>query len=156
MTVTPEQLTEWERLAAEATSGPWAWEATGQQDNAWSLGLTEPAVSGEIVETEDGERPEVVEHVAESGAAESKADAAFIAASRTAVPALVEEVRMLREKARECPACEKLAHNIARAEAAEAEVVRWREVFVEVATSAEVFAVDSARILRAALEGSSK
>jgi hypothetical protein len=85
-----------ENRAKAATAGPWAWEATSRDDNAWCLGVTDPACEGQIEEREDEELPEVVEFIAESGTDGTYADAAFIAHARTDVPALVAEVRRLR------------------------------------------------------------
>jgi hypothetical protein len=74
--VTDEQLQEWQRLADEATPGPWEnWtiEDDGNRQDEWSaVGPVHADMQGAVK------------------------DAAFIAAARTAVPALVAEVRMLR------------------------------------------------------------
>lgn len=91
--MTPERLAELRRLADAATPGPWAWEATSQQDNSWCVGTTDPPHEGEVVTDDD---TVVVDWVAESGNAERLADAAFLAASRTAVPDLLDEVERLR------------------------------------------------------------
>lgn len=122
MTITIEQLAEWERLAAEATPGPWLLDRYGvvSIDEAtiraaggrWLIRAQIAAILGIPDDLPEG-------HV--------EKNAAFIAAARSAVPALVAEVRTERAKARECPACEKLAHNIARAEAAETEVRALRD-----------------------------
>ena len=75
MTITPSTLAEWRALAEAATAGPWT----------ISSGAT---MSGEtefwITETSDRFEP----------------DAAFIAAARTAVPALLDEVARLTEERR--------------------------------------------------------
>jgi hypothetical protein len=67
--MTDEQLAEWQRLADAATPGPWRYR-------------------GIYVGTDAG----LV------ASAELPLHAAFIAASRTAVPALIEEVERLRDE----------------------------------------------------------
>lgn len=71
---TEQQLAEWERLAGEATPGPWIWN----RDTRDLLPR---------LENEDGDRKELWW---------CDADDCFIAAARDAVPALVAEVRRLR------------------------------------------------------------
>ena len=75
--MTEQQLADLDALAAAATPGPW--EAAHQYAECWSL--HGPEANG----------PDMM----------PKGDAAFIAAARTAVPALVAEVRRLREVAME-------------------------------------------------------
>ena len=74
---TPEQIAEWERLAAEATAGPWVCGTDGAIYSAEHKLITETDDHG------DGWM--------------FPPDATFISAARTAVPALVAEVRRLRE-----------------------------------------------------------
>lgn len=83
MTISPEQLTAWKRLADEATSGPW--------DSYFETGLNPMVVT--YTENEKGLRSlkDAVVH------GRSIADNNFIAAARTAVPALIEEVERYRK-----------------------------------------------------------
>lgn len=74
----PEQRAEWKALADAATEGPWT--AAEQSHGEW-FSIQSP-------------------HLALCTAFEP-ADAAFIAAARTAVPALLEEVERLREALRQ-------------------------------------------------------
>lgn len=81
--MTDEQLQEWSVLAEAATPGPWksgwSWQdAINGGKSAWSEG---PVHVGETLS---------------QVAPQAIADAAFIAAAREAVPALVAEVRRLR------------------------------------------------------------
>lgn len=107
----PEQLAEWERLAGEATG------------HAWSVGTLRSGVL--IVWTEDGR------WVATAGEGQmAGADAAFIAASREAVPTLLAEVRRLRDEMAVHAtdvAYETYAEVRDAADEAEAEVRRLRE-----------------------------
>ena len=83
--VTDEQLAEWEALADAATTGPW--ESSGPWER-----VAEDVVTVAPVE------PFPTVWICRLGVgADSDADAAFIAASRVAVPALIAEVRALRE-----------------------------------------------------------
>lgn len=77
--VTNEELDHWERLAAAATPGPWdpADLPLFASGAVWLEALDEPPESG----TTEGR---------------ARRDAAFVAAARTALPALVAEVRRLR------------------------------------------------------------
>lgn len=72
------KLEEWKKLADSATPGPWE-----VYNGGWHLGIE--AADGSIAS---------VEHC---DAFDGKPSAAFIAASREAVPALIEEVERLRE-----------------------------------------------------------
>lgn len=73
--LTDEQLAEWERLAAGATRGPWhAVESQGWRGIVGEGNLDTVEITTDPWPT----------------------DLAFIAAARTAVPALVAEVRRLR------------------------------------------------------------
>lgn len=76
MTISPEQLQAWKRLADDATSGPW--------DSYFETGLNPMVVT--YTENEKGLRSlkDAVVH------GRSIADNNFIAAARTAVPALIE------------------------------------------------------------------
>lgn len=81
--MTDEQLQEWSVLAEAATPGPWKsgwnWQDTiSDGKSAW------------------GEGPVHVGEKLSQVAPQAIADAAFIAAAREAVPALVAEVRRLR------------------------------------------------------------
>lgn len=77
MTVTVEQLAEWDRLASEATSGPWT--------DGEGFGYFCVSTQGEACFGSCGCCVEPM----------SQLDAAFIAAARTAVPALIARVREL-------------------------------------------------------------
>lgn len=78
---TPDQLAEWRRLAEAATEGPWeAYSLPEVPPGQWQM------VGVGQVGNELGHRIEAM----------FDDDAAFIAASRTAVPVLLEEVRRLR------------------------------------------------------------
>ena len=79
-----EKLKEWERLAAEATPGPW--EAVDE----------EPWVA--LYVANKGEDADGV-WLADFSRYRNNANAKFCAASREAIPALIEEVRRLRERA---------------------------------------------------------
>lgn len=125
-----------EMLAAEATPGPW--EATVYVDDEEKL----DAQRWHSVEADDDDiifmsRPAIV--------GMSQPDAAFIAASRYAIPALVAEVRHERSEARD------LAGEVARwrdlAEKAADALVAWGE-------SESCDEGDEARAIYAALEDS--
>lgn len=90
--MTPEQLAAWKRLAEAATPGEWTQRLAN--DGTGDRGIKAPSKRNVIAECfadmdYDGER-------ALSGC---KANAAFIAASRTALPALIAEVERLRAEA---------------------------------------------------------
>lgn len=79
---TPDQLAEWRRLADEATEGPWeAYSLPAVPPGQWQM------VGVGQVDNEMGHRIEAM----------FDDDAAFIAAARTAVPVLLDEVERLRE-----------------------------------------------------------
>ncbi len=81
-----------ERLAEAATEGPWrqyGWLVEGPEDHDYDV--ADCLLGGIDHEQGEGEAEEVA----------AKADAAFIAASRTAVPALIAEVRRLRQRINE-------------------------------------------------------
>jgi len=75
--ITPEQLAEWKRLADAATEGPWASVEISPEDKEW--GACEITAGDGYVST-------MICGVD---------NAAFIAASRNAVPALIAEVERL-------------------------------------------------------------
>jgi len=81
-----KQLEEWEALAAKATPGPWKGDYCG---DVWT-------------EAEKEFCPGLDQHIFRMVGTTTKGpgenDSAFIAASRTAVPALCQEVRSEREK----------------------------------------------------------
>jgi hypothetical protein len=89
-----------ENLLRGATDPPWSWEATGEKDNSWCLG----------VEC-DGE---VVSWVAQSGSTENIGDARLIVGAVNALPALIAELRTLRRERmghvppaeKPCPCCD--------------------------------------------------
>lgn len=88
MMITDEQLAEWERLATAATPGPWRWWTSNSFRRLSSdADMKDGGVLCAVVQHSDG-HPDVFC---------SEADRAFIAAARTAVPALIEELRRLRE-----------------------------------------------------------
>lgn len=120
MTISKEQLEEWRALAEKATGGPWAIESCGEKgDGSNMIGVVfgpddpdaETPLSGWIDENEWADklgepmadpfyRDEEVAECAHRNR-NHNADAAFIAASRTAVPALVQEIEQLRVALRE-------------------------------------------------------
>jgi len=81
MAITLEQLDHLARLDHEATPGPWKWNEVDQM-----CGPDDPDFHDPIIETDSGVY------------GPRAADRALIAAARTAVPALVEEVRRLTVK----------------------------------------------------------
>lgn len=89
--ISDERLSELERLATAATPGWWAWADDG--DRRICIGAA--SKSGSPIEGEDshGVRCEVLE----DGVLRPQ-DAAFIVASRAAVPELIAEVRSQREE----------------------------------------------------------
>lgn len=98
--LTPERLDELDALANAATKGPWEWSmyATTPYSLQWSI---QPGVliADGLDGTPDGDEID-------------RANAAFIAASREAVPALTAEVRRLRGELAEAKrqAIEDMAH----------------------------------------------
>ena len=82
--MTPAELDELDRLASEATPGLWVPKRDGR--SLWEINaLTEDMAENLICTACD------------------EGEAAFIAASRTAIPALVAEVRRLREALEKVP-----------------------------------------------------
>ncbi len=84
---TEADLARWEALAAKATPGPWRVGHPWSAEEYWHY-LCSEASKAYIIGPYD---------VDEGGIASTPDDAAFLAASRTAVPALVAEVRRLRQ-----------------------------------------------------------
>lgn len=82
--LTDHLLAEWQRLADEATTGPWRVQECPESESEAIAGAWDVEGAGGVDVALDLDRP---------------ADAAFIAAARTAVPALIAEVRRLREEA---------------------------------------------------------
>lgn len=112
-----EQVAEWARLAEAATPGPW--EATRANEDAnpedQRVCHVDPEIGCIACLALLGESDTAGKWTVTT-VAQWKADAAFIAASRTAVPALATA----------------LAAALARAEAAEREAVRLREALQEI------------------------
>lgn len=93
MTVTTEQLAEWERLANEATEGPWQ----VRQFPTASYGRPQFWVLDSIPDR-DGK---VVANAICSATAtnqDASRNASFIAASRLAVPLLIQRIRELEKE----------------------------------------------------------
>lgn len=111
--MTEERLSELEALADAATKGPWEVKHEDYGDEWWFGGSGCGQV---IIEGDPDSYPGIPGLQAVYGGHDT-ADAAFIAAARTAVPELISEVRGLRAE-RDAA--------IARAEKAEAEVARLR------------------------------
>jgi hypothetical protein len=97
--ITPEQLAEWKKLAAEATSGPWEFRAT-------------PDSSGiQFVVAPNGPKSsQGFEFIAAD--CSHKNNGQFIAAAREALPMLIEEVERLREMIKKncMPGCNNVLH----------------------------------------------
>lgn len=93
---TPEQRQQWRALADGATEGPW--EAARDRDN-WIVGDLWNGLNG------------MVGGFAAGGGPQAEADAAFIAAAREAVPALLADLEAAEARA------EKAEAAIARLEA---------------------------------------
>jgi hypothetical protein len=91
----PADLDAIQARADAATEGPWAWEATGEKDNSWAVGLIQDD-DGEPIEGENepGENI-VIEGICE-GIDAHIPDAEFIAHARADVPALVAELHAAR------------------------------------------------------------
>ena len=102
VSITPEQLAEWKRLAEKATPGPWTHEYLDDS----SVAINHP------VEVEhDGERYTMEDWLLMARKCDScrgsdrrcympsHADTQFIASAREAVPALIAEVERLQEVA---------------------------------------------------------
>lgn len=98
--LTPEVLARWEELADDATKGPWKWwNLEGEEgDQGWSDNgpNLETAARGPVYsDGSQGSRETIISGWGHDAWAISieNADAHFIAAARTAVPALVAGVR---------------------------------------------------------------
>lgn len=120
--ITDEQLAALTRLEAAATPGPWEADTHDEYDvviwgsaDKWLANIGDWSHQNKIVNGEyEVADASVLQHVAEMDAA----DAAFIAALRTAAPALLRELAWLRTTAAEAASA---------AEAAEVGAVRARE-----------------------------
>lgn len=88
MTITDEQLAEWERLASEATAGPWRADRD-PVDGEYRV----VCISDEMPAKTRGQW---ISRLGGLDAPSRRENATFIAASRSAVPALCTEVRRLR------------------------------------------------------------
>jgi hypothetical protein len=103
-----ERLNELAALCEAATAGPWAWAQTAEKGYGASVGgdvysqddaECEHRLSGDLSDSESNFF--VGEHVADCNGQPAAGNAAFIAATRTALPELIAEVRALRaDKAR--------------------------------------------------------
>lgn len=96
-TVTTEQLAEWERLADEATEGPWAVDAImDDSETEIILGYEIPNAGSPIMLAatfdDDDEGPGRITP------REGRNNARFIAASRIAVPLLIQRIRELEKE----------------------------------------------------------
>lgn len=90
--VSPENRAELRRLAEAATPGPWHLGKTGNTESHWVCAMDDENVI----------QPHC-DHACRDAQREFDADAAFIAASRSAIPALLdalEEAERQRDKAR--------------------------------------------------------
>jgi hypothetical protein len=106
--MTNDDLREIEARANAATPGPWLVERQYSGDN-WMIGCL-------VVGTDsgDGKNYDVTIttdhlHASEYGDATARIDAEFVAHARTNVPALIAEVRRLREELAEYQQRERLA-----------------------------------------------
>ena len=141
-----KDLTEWERLAAEATPGPWF-------HDSYSTVHSEPLsrLHDEMEQAIPDDAPEDDPRYAMLPAVDicgqkrwthhAHPDAAFISASRTAVPALVAEVRRLTHGLADAMAENAALEQVCeerrdRAKAAEAENARLREMMQRMAEAA--------------------
>lgn len=91
--MTDDELAVLETLCAAASPGPWAWDSR-DRDTYWRSTGGAGAYPSAVIDTDTEDYGEDVYIVFIEA---THADAAFIAASRTGVPALVAEVRRLRE-----------------------------------------------------------
>ena len=89
--ITDNQLAEWERIANAATVGPWfSVGAPWGNGTLVNAGTEDPHGGHAVCDTE------LMIDRSENIQGEPQCDADFIAAARTAVPALIAEVRRLR------------------------------------------------------------
>jgi len=94
MTVTPEQIAEWKRLADAATEGPWEGDGFRFISAMGAVDTYSGSVWASIIEVYNIERNDSFgRNWSSSGTA--AANAAFIVASRSAVPALITEIERL-------------------------------------------------------------
>ena len=99
--MTPEDFARWEDLASAATAPPWRPLAalSELEDHAWEEIATLAIDSVDRPIQGLGDQVIVVQGLAERVSSGSRfADAAFIAAARDAVPALLRRVRELEEQ----------------------------------------------------------
>jgi hypothetical protein len=92
--ITDEQIAEWKRLADAATSGPW------KHDDSYSDRVCN-GLCGDQFEYSEGSLTGLIERHGNCSTVsnvEERRDVAFIAAARTAVPALIAEVELLRHE----------------------------------------------------------
>ncbi len=89
--ISDEELDAWQKLADDATAGPWEWgdyrDGHGLEGRLLSRASSDPKVILRPVAT-SWEGDYEIEY--------EEQDGAFIASSRTIVPALIAEVRRLR------------------------------------------------------------
>ncbi len=81
--ITPEQLAEWKRIEQEASPGRWIWLGKDRNFLHFTGGY--------------GDMGDFVISMSKKGATPTPQNAAFIAESRTAMPALIAEVERLRK-----------------------------------------------------------
>lgn len=131
--VTDEELNEWEALAAAATPGPWVATRATTYDGGKAV------VSEMFVRRPGGDVAIASDIIDPDTTAVSEANAAVIAAARTALPALVAEVRRLKgERAR----CERIARDFAVA----AKVVGEASVYPELHANSAAMAAGASEV----------
>ncbi len=91
--LTDAQLAEWEALAERATGGPWYTVDPPWANSDWVNAGSEDPHGGSLVCDCQAQHDDMTDDDEGDNAI---SDAAFIAAARTAVPALIAEVRRLR------------------------------------------------------------
>lgn len=106
--INDKRLAELERLCEEATPGPWAWTYIGEKVNGYVVGVCCDKDGKELAghqefDLYDEESGVFVENIVTAqmigeheAATCNYSDPKFIAASRTAIPELLEEVRRLQ------------------------------------------------------------
>lgn len=87
MSITPEQLAEWERITEAATLGPWATSSRSSGVGA-DYSYEDDFLGWELAPLETPQRGQITRG----------ADAQFIAEARTAMPLLLAEVRRLQDQ----------------------------------------------------------
>ncbi len=97
MTLAPSELATWQRLADEATPGPWFGpRITDQMPPGW-IGVYEADANEDgTIDPLPGYVIGMTGHMEEEMGAQALADAAFIASARDAVPRLLAEVARLQ------------------------------------------------------------